>query len=173
MRMPDNLQNQPTASTKASSGWHSVQFYDAKKFPAPSIAGFFCAGFEKDESAVLIATKEHTRQVKHHLERRDVNVECLEQDQLLVCFDAEETLGELCRSGILDTSALESVLRDTIAQARRRSPNGTVRIFGELVDLLGDGTRLFEVHPIGTVLASPGRSERVPAILRLFSGIHR
>jgi MEDS: MEthanogen/methylotroph, DcmR Sensory domain len=118
-----------------SFGIHRVHFYEPEAFPASSIGDYFCSGIAADESLFFVATQEHTRLVKDHLKTRGVQPDALERVGLLTCLDAELVLMRLRRNGPLSEESLDDVMSSPLKRATNRSPNGRVRVFGEMVNL--------------------------------------
>ena len=115
---------------------HLVQFYAPDKFPARSVANYFCEGLEADEGSLLITTPDHSRQIKACLEKCGVDTKVLERAGMLSFLDAVETLDALRSRDPLDDSGIETVLGKPFDQATKRSPSGCIRIFGELANLI-------------------------------------
>lgn len=79
-----------------------VQFYDPARFPTRSVADYFCADIEADETSLLITTPVRTHQVKNCLEGFGVDTEALQRKGLLTCLDASSALQALRTSNSLD-----------------------------------------------------------------------
>jgi hypothetical protein len=126
----------PLSSDQKSFPAHLVQFYDPERFPARSVANYFCEGLEADESSVLIATPDHSRQIKACLEKCGVDTKVLERAGLLTFLDATETMEALRSKHPLDNSGIEMVLGEPFDQAASLSPSGCIRVFGELANLI-------------------------------------
>jgi MEDS: MEthanogen/methylotroph, DcmR Sensory domain len=133
---PSMLPEHPLHSDSKSFPAHLVQFYVPERFPARSVASYFCEGLEADEGSVLIATPDHSKQIKACLEKCGVDTKVLERAGLLVFLDAAETLEALRSKHPLDDSAIEDVLGQPFDQATRMSPSGCIRVFGELANLI-------------------------------------
>jgi hypothetical protein len=115
---------------------HIVKFYDPHIYPATEIADYFLTGIDAGESALLIATLEHSTQIKQSLASRGLDGALLTRLGMLFCEDAEEMLESLrARTGMRE-DLLNAVLRNVIHSVLALAPNGKVRVFGELVDLL-------------------------------------
>jgi hypothetical protein len=132
---PSLPQRRNAASEPASFGIHRVHFYEASAFPAESIGDYFCRGIASDESLFIVATQDHTHQVKNHLKSRGVQPDALERVGLLTCLDAERVLAMLRSNGPLSEESLSHVMGSPLKRATSRSPNGRMRVFGEMVNL--------------------------------------
>jgi hypothetical protein len=115
---------------------HTVQFYNPPFFPARSIADYFCAGIEAEESSLILATADHTRMIKECMEACGVETDTLESAGLLTCIDAESTLTSLQKENAWRERTLDSVLGRSLMRATRFSPQGRLRAYGELVNFL-------------------------------------
>jgi hypothetical protein len=118
-----------------SFGIHRVHFYERSAFPASSIGDYFCRGVAADESLFIVATQDHTHLVKKHLTTRGVQPDALERVGSLTCLDADLVLAMLRRNGLVSEESLDDVMSSPLRRATSRSPNGRIRVFGEMVNL--------------------------------------
>lgn len=128
----------------AEPGDHLVQFYgDDDRLLSRNVSRFLAEGLRRGDGVVVIATPEHTRAIVRHL-----------VDELpgpppegrIAYLDAGETLRRLEVHGSLTESRFRSVIGDAVAPVRARSTTGTVRAFGEMVNLLWHEGRHEDAH---------------------------
>jgi hypothetical protein len=115
---------------------HGVQCYRELGELAASVARFLDAGFRAGEPAVVIACADHWPVFQGELERRDHDVEELENQGLLTRCDADETLASLMSGELPSAERFEDVVGGTIEIVAHRFPGRTIRAFGEMVDVL-------------------------------------
>jgi hypothetical protein len=121
------------------SAWsfdHLVHFYDSDDKLAEKVAPFLEDGLASGEAAVLIATPSHTRDVRSALRACALDVEALEACGRLTCLDAAETLAQFSNGKVADETRFAKVVGGVLERARAAAPRGTIRAYGEMVDLL-------------------------------------
>lgn len=136
---------------------HVAHFYDSQSFPADEIADYFLTGLEVGEGSFLVATPDHSFQIKMCLQRRGVDAEGLMHEGLLRCEDAEAAIEIYLRDNELTAEALiDSALGRAVELARANSPTGTIRLAGEGTNLLtarGDYLKCIQVEQLWDELA--------------------
>ena len=115
---------------------HIVYPYSDTTHIGEAVSVFAAAGLGRDESVVLITTKQKRDSVESHLREGGVDIEGHAAAGRLVFFDAEGMLGGFSRENDLDADAFMSIIGDVLETARRSSPSGKVRAYGEMVNLL-------------------------------------
>src|SRR5690349_15423108 len=115
---------------------HGVQVYRELEELAASVGRFLDAGFRLGEPALVIATADHWHVFREELERTGRRVDELEEQGLLTCCDADETLAAFMDGEMPSPDHFEEVVGDTVDRVARRFPDVTIRAFGEMVDLL-------------------------------------
>ena len=123
------LENAPPAE-------HAVQVYTELEELAASVGRFLDAGFRAGEPALVIATSDHWTIFRAELERRGRQVDELQEQGLLTCRDADETLAALMGGDAPSPVRFEEVVGGLVEEVTRRFPGKTVRAFGEMVDVL-------------------------------------
>ena len=124
----------------AGTAKHKVQFYDPDAFPADQIATFLCDGLKVGEGAVVVTTADHLNLIKECMANNGMDTTALEKTGLWFFLDANATMRALRKNGKSDDALLNAVLTVPIEHAKRLSPNGRLRIFGEMADLcVGSG----------------------------------
>lgn len=114
---------------------HLVQFYDSENFLAQSVAEFLETGLEQGEPLVVIATPPHWRAFALCLTAKGRDVDAAVRTGQLTIRDAHATLSEFLLGDMPDGERFRSVVGDLFDRVSRRHP-GTVRAYGEMVDLL-------------------------------------
>ena len=112
---------------------HFVQFYEGDRSLIQSICSFLHAGFRKQDSAIVIATKAHRQALEVALVARGVDVESLKSSGSYMPLDAGETLTKFIVQGTPDALLFEKALAPALNFASQLGP---VRAFGEMVALL-------------------------------------
>ena len=137
---------------------HVAHFYDSQRFPANEIADYFLAGMEVGEGAFLVATPDHTAQIKLCIQRHGVDADGLMHDGLLRCEDAEAAVAPSAGDEALTTEALlDSPVGRAMRSAKANSPTGIIRLAGEGTDLLtarGDYQKCIEVEQLWDQIAA-------------------
>jgi anti-sigma regulatory factor (Ser/Thr protein kinase) len=106
---------------------HFVWFYEERSHLIARVADYAAEGLRLGEQVILIATREHLRDIEDRLALADVRTTNLQ------AFDAHDALQAFTRDGALDHAAFD----DTIgALVRATAEKGPVRAFGEMVALL-------------------------------------
>ncbi|HZT85720.1 MAG TPA: MEDS domain-containing protein [Gaiellaceae bacterium] len=121
---------------RAAPAEHAVQVYDELPELAGSVGTFLDGGFRAGEPAVVIALADHRQAFRAELEQRGHDVETLQEQGLLSCRDAEETLAALMDGEVPSPLRFEEIIGGTIDDVARCFPGKTVRAFGEMVDVL-------------------------------------
>lgn len=133
---PDELLGQPVGAN------HIVQFYEDQDFLADAVAQFLSVGLNAGEPVCVVATDEHRRMIGARLAARGVHVDEARARGQLVWLDARETLARFMVGDMPDWTLFSGTLGAVFEQARQRTPNACVRVYGEMVDLLWrDGRR--------------------------------
>jgi hypothetical protein len=115
---------------------HAVQIYRELDELAASVGTFLDAGFRAGEPALVIATADHRDAFRGELGRRGHDVDELQEQGLLTCRDAEETLAAFMDGELPSATRFDQVVGATMDEVARRFPGETVRAFGEMVDVL-------------------------------------
>jgi DcmR-like sensory protein len=120
----------------AAPAEHAVQVYADLDELAASVGAFLDAGFGAGEPALVISTPDHWQVFREEIERRGRPVDELQEQGLLTCCDAEETLDAFMDGEGPAGDRFEEVVGGTLDEVASRFPGRTVRAFGEMVDLL-------------------------------------
>jgi DcmR-like sensory protein/histidine kinase-like protein len=106
---------------------HYVWFYEERSHLIGKVAEFAADGLRAGEQVILIATREHLRDVEDQLALADVRTAHLQ------AFDATDALHTFYRDGVIDRQAFDDSIG---ALVRAAAAKGPVRAFGEMVALL-------------------------------------
>jgi len=134
LRSADPKLDSPRVEDAIDDHGHLVQFYESDAFLAESVRDFIVAGFERDEAAVIVATKEHRVAIDELLEATDFDLQRLRNDGSYVLLDANETLSRFMVDGEPEPALFSAAVGSRVARAAE-SASG-VRIFGEMVAVL-------------------------------------
>jgi hypothetical protein len=115
---------------------HAVQVYQDLDELSASVGRFLDAGLRAGEPALVIATSEHWETFRAELERLGHDVDALQEQGVLTCRDADETLAAFMDGEVPSAARFEQVVGSTVDAVATRFPDKTVRAFGEMVDLL-------------------------------------
>lgn len=136
----------PTASetrtrvlSNTGAGSHVVQFYEGLDFLADCVADFAGAALGAGDPVLLVATPGHLTAIRARLEQRSFDVERAIRTRQLTLLDAERTLAKILTDGQPQWEAFRAQLGGVIRSMRRRRRDRTLRIYGEMVDLLCAG----------------------------------
>lgn len=120
----------------APPGDHAVQIYPELGELAASVGRYLDAGLRVGDPAIVIATPAHRQAFSEELGRRGLQVDELQEQGLLVCFDADETLAAFMDGGMPSADRFQSVVGVALDEVERGFPHRTIRAFGEMVDVL-------------------------------------
>jgi len=115
---------------------HAVRFYENDKSLARIVAQFLSDGFAAGNPGIVVATPTHRAAILKALVAKSLDVVQLQRSRDLVLLDAQETLSMFMTNGKAEAEAFENNMCEVIKRACRGRPNCTVRVYGEMVDLL-------------------------------------
>ena len=115
---------------------HAVRFYDSDKSLAQIVAQFLGDGFAAGNPAILVATPAHRAAILKELVARSLDVVQLQRSDELILLDARQTLSTFMKDGKPDAEAFKTSMCEVIERACQGRPDCTVRIYGEMVDVL-------------------------------------
>jgi len=115
---------------------HAVQVYSELDELAASVGRFLDAGFRAGEPAIVIASSHHWEAFRAELERHGHDVAKLQEQGLLTCRDADETLAGFMDGDAPSAERFEETVGGLLDEIAGRFPERTIRAFGEMVDLL-------------------------------------
>jgi MEDS: MEthanogen/methylotroph, DcmR Sensory domain len=118
------------------SHFHAVRFYQDDDSLCQIVADFLGEGLAAGQSAVAVATPAHRMWILNKLSAHAIDVESLMQNGSLRMFDAQETLSTLLVNDAIDSDRFRKNIGDLLGKTSHHQPEGVVRVFGEMVDLL-------------------------------------
>jgi CheY-like chemotaxis protein len=122
-----------------NSGWtvpgsHAVQFYDDEQFVQHAIAEFFTEGARPGEPLILVSRLRTFQGVAAHLASGRYG-SAIGADRI-VFFDAEAALPQIMQGENLDLARAENLFKQILSQSSPSHAQGSVRLYGEVVDIL-------------------------------------
>ena len=127
---------QVDGSSSAPAEHHAVRFYENDKSLARIVAGFLHEGFDSGSPGIVVATANQRAEILRELNDRSCDVVALERSHDLVLLDAEETLSTFMTDGKPNARKFTDEMCQVIGRVCRGRTNCTVRIFGQMVDVL-------------------------------------
>ena len=126
------------ARSVSTRRYHAVRFYDNAKSLSQIVAAFLSEGFAAGQPGIVVATPIHRAAILRELVAADVNVVDVQRSGDLVLLDAEDTLSAFMADGIPNPEKFTSSMCEVIKRACQGRGDCTVRIYGEMVDVLGE-----------------------------------
>jgi hypothetical protein len=121
---------------KAGGHFHAVRFYENDESLCRIIAEFVGTGFASGQPGVIIATATHCKMVVKCLAQQRVDVDLMRREGDLHLLDAQEVLSMLISDGRVDAVRFEEQMAALIQKVCAGRKDCTIRIYGELVDVL-------------------------------------
>jgi hypothetical protein len=115
---------------------HAVRFYENDKSLAQIVVQFLGDGLVAGDPAIVVATPAHRGAILRALIAKSFDVVQLQQSHDLILLDAEEMLAMFMTNGEPEAEKFSDAMSEVIARACRGRLDCTVRIYGEMVDLL-------------------------------------
>jgi CheY-like chemotaxis protein len=120
-------------------GSHAVQFYDSEQFVQRAIAEFFTDSARPGGPLILVSRPRTFQGVAAHLGSGRYGP-AINADRIQF-FDAEAALPQIMQGESLDLAGAERLLKQIISQSSPSHAQGSVRLYGEVVDILCDSGR--------------------------------
>lgn len=121
------------------SAWthrHAVQFYEPGHFLSDSLFDFCIRSLDAGDPLVLICTRPHLNVIRTRLAERGFDWEALCHTAAAAWHDAEKILGLIMVQGEPEPQRFRAILDRVLAPWSGMSDRWTVRVFGEIVDVL-------------------------------------
>ena len=115
---------------------HTVQFYEDDAFLVSSVGDFLAAGLALGQPVVVVATPSHRIGLRAHLESRGFDVDRASLRGMLTMADAEELLSRFMDGPLPNPERCRASIGAILRAHETLAPRGTVRVFGEMVDVL-------------------------------------
>lgn len=125
-----------TARSASTPEYHAVRFYENEKSLARTVATFLSDGFMSQSPGIVVATPVFRGALLRELIARSADVVQLQRSNDLLLLDAEDTLSAFMVNGEPDAARFNDSMCEVIARACRGREGCTVRIFGQMVDVL-------------------------------------
>src|SRR5689334_24595110 len=119
----------------SNTGSHAVQFYRAESYVHHAIAEFFTRGADSGDPLILVSRPRTFTAVAKQLASGWSSSASDAADRILF-IDADAALSQIMDGETLDEQCAERLFRDMLTQARPSPATGTVRLYGEIVDVL-------------------------------------
>jgi hypothetical protein len=133
---------QVASSSSAPAEYHAVRFYESDRSLARIVAQFLHEGFDGGSPGIVVATANLRAAIIRELTDRSLDVVELQRSRDLLLLDAEETLSTFMMDGRPDARHFKDQMCQVIQGVRGDRADCTVRIFGQMVDVLWqDGER--------------------------------
>jgi hypothetical protein len=130
------MMNMNHARSASTHRYHAVRFYDNAKALAQIVAAFLSEGFAAHQPGIVVATPIHRAAILRELVAAGVDVVDLQRSGDLVLLDAEDTLSAFMSNGSPNPENFQSSMCEVIKRACQGRADCTVRIYGEMVDVL-------------------------------------
>jgi len=124
------------AAPLLATQYHAVRFYENDRSLAQIVAKFLSDGFAAGNPGIVVATPAHRGAILRELVAKSLDVVQLQRSHDLVLLDAQETLSLFMANGKPQGEAFTNSMCEVIKTACGGRPNCTVRIYGQMVDLL-------------------------------------
>ncbi|MBI2187776.1 MAG: MEDS domain-containing protein [Acidobacteria bacterium] len=128
------MRHQPDSAS--SHAYHAVRFYENDKSLAKIVADFLADGLASGAPAIVIATLTQRAAIVRELAARGMDVASLKAKGDLELLDAFDLLSSFVKRGTLDARAFTDNLCAVIERACDARSDCTVRIYGQMVDIL-------------------------------------
>jgi signal transduction histidine kinase len=119
-----------------TSASHAVQFYDDDAFLVISVGDYLAAGLAIGQPVVAVATEAHRTAIEEHLRDRGFDVKRAVRRGHLLLLDADAMLASFMENGHPNPALVRAAIGGVLGTYHRSLPRSTVRVFGEMVDVL-------------------------------------
>jgi hypothetical protein len=123
-------------SSSAPTPYHAVRFYESDRSLARIVAEFLADGFEAGNPGIVVATPSQRAAIIRELTERSLDVVELQRSHDLLLLDAKDTLSIFMTEGKPDGARFNDQICQVIERCAGGRPECTVRIFGQMVDVL-------------------------------------
>jgi hypothetical protein len=120
----------------AAPRYHAVRFYENENSLSQIVADFLCEGLAAGKPGLVIAAPGQRAAILRQLVDRSLDVVRLQRSDDLMLLDAERTLLRFMTNGMPDAERFRSSMCELIERVCRGRANCTVRIYGQMVDVL-------------------------------------
>lgn len=137
--------------------FHAVRFYENDDSLCRMVAEFLREGLVGKQPAIVVAVPAHRDAIVECLKGRGLDAAKVQSDGGLVLLDADETLSAFMKGDMVDGRSFEAVMHNIIERACGNRKDCTVRVYGEMVDVLwkrGQHTAAIKLEMLWNQLAS-------------------
>lgn len=114
---------------------HILQIYENDEVILSSLEGYVTAGFDRNESVIIIATDDHISGLNKRLAAAGYDLQKLEKNERYLTVNAHTVLDQFMVNNWPDETQFVSVVSDLISRARGKN-NRNIRAYGEMVAIL-------------------------------------
>jgi hypothetical protein len=125
-----------TSGSASGPAYHAVRFYENDRALSRIVAEFLREGFEAGNPGIVVAMPAQRGAIVRALSTRSVDVAQLLRSGVLVLLDARDTLSEFMVNDSPDAVKFAETMREVITRACRGRADCTIRIYGQMVDVL-------------------------------------
>ncbi|HET9281400.1 MAG TPA: MEDS domain-containing protein [Candidatus Angelobacter sp.] len=174
----------PAAESPNLISGHDVFFYETDSALDKELDRHIGAALERGDTAIMVATKSHYRQVRKALKLRGIDLKAAIKAEKYIELDAAKTLRRFMVDGKPDRAQFHSTIGELVNRATRTVNGKHVVVFGEMVALLwAEGKRdatvrleslwneLGERHTFHLLCAYPNRAFERPEHKQAFFSI--
>jgi len=122
-------------SAWTAPGSHAVQIYENEQFVHLAIAEFFTQDARPGDPLILVSRLRTFKAVAEHLTSGRYGPPINVADRILF-VDAEAALSQIMQGETIDLGRAEPLLKHALSQSCPSHAHGTVRFYGEIVDML-------------------------------------
>lgn len=126
----------PARSSSAPAQYHAVRFYENDKSLSQIVARFLSEGLAAGNPGIVIATPAQRAAIVRELIARSADILQLQRSDDLVLLDAEDMLSTFMANGKPDAEGFRNSMCEVIRRACHGREHCTVRIYGQMVDIL-------------------------------------
>lgn len=119
-----------------SNHYHGVRFFESSQALARIVAEFLNEGFAGGSAGIVLADPTLRAAIVRALTLASVDVVELERSNRLLLLDARGTLAQFMVNGKPDARRFTDVMCETIRRTRPAAGASSLRVFGQMVDLL-------------------------------------
>ncbi|HEY4876600.1 MAG TPA: MEDS domain-containing protein [Puia sp.] len=115
---------------------HVVQVYENDETLINSLSKFVIGGIRMGDPSIIIATESHLHDLKNSIKDQGFDLEILQEQNLILPFDAWDVLSKFMINNWPDDSLFEKTISEIIDKVPLDSKK--IRAFGEMVSILWD-----------------------------------
>ena len=129
-------QAKETSQSPTGPAYHAVRFYESDRALARIVADFLSEGLQAGNPGIVVATPTQRGAIVRELSARSLDVAQLQRSDDLVLLDAQDTLSAFMANDKPEAAKFNETMCEVISRARRGRADCTVRIYGQMVDIL-------------------------------------